>query len=208
MAESINGRRRWLLLGGIAALLAVAVFFATQRGGASASATFASYPALNSDAPVGLQFVATLPDHPSEGGAPAYPAAGLGPKWPVPSTIRKIPVSVPGVSLWIARTAEGGICSISYLAGDPGLGTSCTKSEEGLASGAGGSLTTASGDATLYAGVAPDGVSSVQEKMPDGSTVSIPVTDNGYVYVYHPPAGSPVASAAKARHLHVRKGHR
>jgi hypothetical protein len=208
MAESIHGRRRLPLLVGIAALLSVAVFFATQRGGASASATFASYPALSSDAPVGLQFVATLPDHPTESGTPVYPAAGLGPKWPEPSTIRKIPVSVPGVSLWIARTAEGGICAISSLAGSLGRGTSCTKSEEGLASGAGGSLSTASGGATLYAGVAPDGVSSVQEKMPDGSTVSIPVSDNGYAYVYHQPAGLPVASASKVRHLHSRKGHR
>lgn len=208
MAESLQRRRRPLLLLAGVVLLAAVVCFATQRGGnASASTTFASYPALASDAPVELPLISAYHDQqPSEAVGPGYPAVAPGPKWPTPSAIRKIPVSVPGVSLWIAKTAEGGVCAMSYLAGNAGMGVSCTKSEGGLANGAGGELTTASG-AILYAGVVPSGVSSVNEKLPDGSTVTIPVTDNGWAYLYKP-AGSPVASAAKKHHSHARKGRR
>lgn len=209
MVESIQTRRRLLFLAGVV-LLATVVFLATQRGGnASASTSLASYPALASDAPSELPLISTYHDRqPGEAFHPGYPAVAPAPNLPVPSSIRKIPVSVPGVSLWIATTAEGGICKLAYLAGNPGMGVSCTSGGAGLASGVAGELTTPSGE-ILYAGVVPDGVSSVTETLPDGSSVTIPVTDNGWAYVYKP-EGSPVASAAKKRHskTHARKGHR
>lgn len=202
MAEPIRRRRRSsLLLAGLALLAAVA-FFAAHRTGASASTTLASYPALTSGAPAGVRFLTAYHDAtPGEATGPAYPAVAPAPNWPVSSSIRKVSVSVPGVSVWIAKSAEGGVCVLKYVEGNIGMGAVCGKPEaEQLAKGVSSATPMPSG-AVVYAGVVPNGVSTVQETMPDGSVVKVPVTGNAWAHEYTP------ASATAARRHHARKGH-
>jgi hypothetical protein len=172
-------------------------------GGAPATATPAtggvSYTALASSEPTGLPLVEShSPASPSAPSGPTWPAQppheAVG-RWPVTSSIRRLSLSVPGLSAWIARSGEGGICVLLYdgvpVEGASAVDMGCS-SPEGFARGASVEVSEIPGmpGKVIAAGVVPDGVTSVTTTMADGSTVTSPVKGNAWARVGEEPAAS------------------
>ncbi|HEX4437095.1 MAG TPA: hypothetical protein VH061_09900 [Solirubrobacteraceae bacterium] len=166
---------------------------------ASSAASGVSYTALSSSEPTGLPLVEShQPASSSNQSGPTWPAqppqeaAG---RWPVTSTIRRLSLSVPGLSAWIARSGAGGICVLLYD-GVPAGGVSAVdmgcSSPEGLARGASVEVSEIPGlpGKTIAAGVVPDGVTAVTTTMADGSTETAPVKGNAWARVGDQPAAA------------------
>lgn len=186
--------RRLLTCGGPAlAVAGVAVSLLAGTGPAGAavatSAPGAAYSALDSTAPAaGLRIV------PGPGPAASVPAgepqlpvaapAGAGP-WPVAATVRSLALDVPGLSAWIARSSEGGICVLLYdgvdVRGIAALYVGCAAAGE-IGSGTQVEVAEIPGipGTVIAAGVVPDGVSSVSQTMEDGTTVTSVVQDDAW----------------------------
>jgi hypothetical protein len=130
-----------------------------------------SYPTSTSAAPTGPAFLAT-------------PPAGADPEgWPIVSTIRKLPIDLPGTSAWIAQSVAGGICILDARStpvhGHYPIGLSCSepgKSDDGT------TLETelSGSNEVAILGVVPSGVASVNVTLSDGSTKSVPVNDDSW----------------------------
>jgi hypothetical protein len=171
--------------------------------GAPATATQAasgvSYTALASSEPTGLPLVEThqpaSSSSPSGPTWPAQPPQEAAGRWPVTSSIRRLSLSVPGLSAWIARSGEGGICVLLYdgvpVEGAGAVDMGCS-TPEGLARGASVEVSEIPGmpGKVIAAGVVPDGVTSVSATMADGSTETTPVSGNAWARVSDEPAAA------------------
>jgi hypothetical protein len=173
----------------IAAMLAIVLLSNGSEATAKASAplppSYAAYPALNSTEPSGLT-VAT-PGSPAALAAkgpvfPANPPGGMASHGPLLASIRRLPISLPNVSAWIAKSADGGICVLASrhepVKGTYPLGISCgpaALSESGVTS-----EMEADGRKTVTVGAVPDNVSSVQVAFTDGSKETVPVSGNAW----------------------------
>jgi hypothetical protein len=110
------------------------------------------------------------------------PSEGSGYR-PVAESIRKLPSDSPNVSAWIAESARGGICVLvsrrQAVKGSYPLGSSCTATVS-PSEGSYSELSAEGSSGVAVAGVAPEGVSSVQVTLSDGKTETIPVVDDAW----------------------------
>lgn len=181
------------------AAAAVAVGLLAQGGGDAAAGTAPepTFAALSGTGPTGLRIGPAEPAGTTGGAAaepsfPATPPEGAD-NWPVATTIRKVQAGASGISEWIARSSQGGICVLLYdgtaVKGVAAVYSGCSGSN-GDARGAGIEVSQIPGMAgeTIAAGVVPDGVTSVSEPLADGSTATSTVTDNAWARVADSPA--------------------
>ncbi len=140
---------------------------------------------------------------------PAQPPAGSS-GWPVASTIRRLSLTAPGLSAWIARSSEGGICVLLYdgqpVHGVAALDIGCS-TPEGLTRGAEVEVSEIPGlpGETIAAGVVPDGVSSVSQTMADGSTARSTVSGNAWARISAVPAAPGEQPNRDDRRMRMRK---
>ena len=162
---------------------------ATARASAPSPTSYAPYPALRSTEPTGLPLVT----HSNSPGGPANTVQATGPtfpasappdvmgEWPEAASIRKVPVSVPVISAWIAKGLGGGVCVLSSqhkpIKGVYGVAVSCNP-----ATSAGATVESEVPDGTGVAvvGVVPAGVASVEVVLTNGTTKTISVADNAW----------------------------
>jgi hypothetical protein len=196
-------RPRVALLVGLIAIAAIALFLLTDGKTGTAAATTSSpnaaYQALSSDEPSGLPLVVSHHLHASDDPVgPTWPVEapeGAGVDWPLASSIRKVSPGVEGVSVWIAKSIAGGICVLLYdgqpVNGVSAVAAGCSTSEH-VDSGATIELSDVPGQSgrVYAAGVVPNGVTSVQSSMADGSTYTASVNDNAWARVTDVPAES------------------
>jgi hypothetical protein len=170
-------------------------------GGSSARASIASapsYSALESTAASGLPVAEPTDRHrPGDPVGPSFPAqppdGATG--WPVAGSIRRLSLSEPGLSAWIARGADGGVCVLLYdgrpVDGVSAIDMACSP-PEGLSRGASVEVAEIPGmtGKTVAAGVVPDGVTSVREVMADGSTATSAVHGNAWARIADEPAAA------------------
>jgi hypothetical protein len=166
---------------------------------ASTGSPYAAYQALGSSEPSGLPLVTSHHLHTSsDPTGPTWPIEapeGAGTEWPLASSIRRVSPGVQGVSVWIAKSLAGGVCVLLYD-GTPVNGLSAVyagcSSAEHVESGASVEVSEIPGQpGKVYAaGVVPNGVTSVQSKMADGSTYTAAVSDNAWARVTSVPAES------------------
>ncbi len=187
--------RRRLLFGAgppvVVSALAVALL---AGGGGSAGATPAAtarYSAFESRQPTGLALVDAR-SAPAPSGSPQpslveSPPAGAE-EWPVASSVRRLSLQQDGMSAWIARSSQGGVCVLLYdgvpVQGVAAVYVSCA-GPESLDRGASMEVSDIPGmpGRVIAAGVVPDGVGSVSERMADGSTVTSRVSGNVWARV-------------------------
>lgn len=170
--------------------LALVALAATQLGeGAPAAATSQPaprYSALAGSEPTGLTFVDPhATGSPAGASGPTWPASppeDTGGSWPVTSSIRRVTLSVPGISAWIARSAAGGVCVLVYdgRAAD-GVGVTCS-TPEGVGAGASLEITELPEQPgrVIEAGVVPDGVTAVRATLADGTSTTMAVSGNAW----------------------------
>jgi hypothetical protein len=190
----------------IAALLlaGAAVVVLITRSGAPARARppaiSSTYRALTSTAPTGLPLVSSRAraNELSRTG-PIFSAAaptGEGGSRVLPRTIRKLHIPLATHSAWIAESSEGGVCvlvsSHTPIEGHYPLGSSCGTAAN-LTEGAVGELTADGSRTVTIVGVEPNGVTSVAVKLSDGTTETLPVSDNAWATE----ADSPVQSVSR-----------
>ena len=183
----------------IAAL--VWVLLIDGRAGTAAASTgspYSAYQALGSTEPSGLPLVTSHHPHTSsDPTGPTWPieAPDGGTEWPVASSIRRVSPGVQGISVWIAKSIAGGICVLLYdgtpVNGVSAVAAGCSDAEH-VESGASVEVSEIPGQpGKVYAaGVVPNGVTSVQSKMADGSTYTAQVSDNSWARVTNEPAES------------------
>jgi hypothetical protein len=103
----------------------------------------------------------------------------------VTSSIRRLKLTVPGLSAWIARSAAGGVCVLLYdgqpVEGVDAVDAACS-TPEGLTGGASLEVSQIPGmpGRVIEAGVVPDGVSAVSTALADGTTATSPVGGNAW----------------------------
>lgn len=196
-------RPRVAFVVGLLVTAAITLFLLTFGKSGTAAATTSSpdaaYQALSSDEPSGLPLVASHHLHTaSDPVGPTWPIEapeGAGVDWPLASSIRKVSPGVQGVSVWIAKSIAGGICVLLYdgvpVDGVSAVAAGCSTSER-VDNGATIELSEVPGQPgrVFAAGVVPNGVTSVQSRMADGSTYTAPVTDNAWARVTDVPAES------------------
>lgn len=189
-------KRRSIFAAGLCAAATAALLLAghgANSGANAASAAAASYAALDSQEASGLTLVSSHSAAPAAGeGAgtphPSWPAQapeGAGQHWPDATTIRRLTLSVPGLTAWIAASLEGGICVLLY-AGEPPDGNAAVYSscsaEGRLDRGASLDVSGIPGKpgVTIDAGVVPDGVTAVTATLADGGSETLQVQDNAW----------------------------
>ncbi len=182
---------RGFLLGGLVGLAAVVVFVllvSDSETTAKASAPPpATYAALASNEPSGLPVaVIGSPTAVALGAkGPVFPAQqpdGSAGRGPLADTIRKLTVSAPDVSAWIAKSAEGGICVLAsrhqpVIRGAYGLAISCATAEP-MDSGTMLELQNPNNATNIVVGVVPDDVSAVEVTFGDGRSETVPAAGN------------------------------
>jgi hypothetical protein len=169
-----------------------------QAGAGVSAAAGVGYTALESNAPSGLPLVsshhAASPTDPSGPTFPAQPPEGST-GWPIASSIRRLSLSTPGLQGWIARSSEAGVCVLLYdgapVEGVSALDVGCS-APGGDARGASIEVFGMPGRTgeVIAAGVVPDGVTAVSERMADGSTVTSKVSGNAWSRVSDQPAAA------------------
>jgi hypothetical protein len=185
-------RHRRVLVAGllaIAAILAIILLLngsgTTARASAPMLPSYAAYTALSSTESPGLT-VAT-PGSPAALAAkgpvfPANPPGGMASHGPLVASIRRLPIALPTVSAWIAKSADGGICVLvsrhESVNGTYPLGISCEPAPLSE-SGATSEIET-DGRKTVTVGAVPDGVSSVRVAFTDGSSETVRVSRNAW----------------------------
>jgi hypothetical protein len=103
----------------------------------------------------------------------------------VTSSIRRVQLSVPGLSAWIARSAVGGVCVLldggQAVEGMSAIYLGCS-TPEGFGAGASIEVSDLAGlpGRVIEAGVVPDGVTAVRMTLADGSTATATVSDNAW----------------------------
>jgi hypothetical protein len=184
--------RRRAMIGGALALMAIVSFALLNGSGGTANAnapsspSYAAYPALNSTEPTGLPLVTPNSQSAADLGGPAFPAgspAGPGGNGPIAESIRKLPITSPSFSTWIAKSGDGGICVLAArhqaIKGAYPIGVSCGPASL-LESGATIELHAADSGIVTIAGVVPDKVTSVQVTLTNGTTKTVTVADDAW----------------------------
>jgi hypothetical protein len=102
----------------------------------------------------------------------------------VVDSIRKLPISLPDVSAWIAKSAEGGICVLAsrrqpVVQGEYGVGTSCVPAAL-LDSGTVLELRPDGSNVGTIIGVVPDNVSAVRVTLSNGTSDTVPAGGNAW----------------------------
>jgi hypothetical protein len=185
-------------------LAAAAATTALLLGGAGAAATASagspatSYAALSGTEPTELPLVDSVPGpgepHPSGPTWPAQTPEGAT-NWPIAASIRKIPLSTPGLSGWIASSTAGGVCVLLYdgapVKGIAAVNFGCSTAAQ-VDRGATVEVSEIPGQPgkVISAGVVPDGVTSVSSTMADGSTDTVGVQGNAWSRVTDQPAAA------------------
>jgi hypothetical protein len=187
-------RRNLALLCGVLGAATVALVILLTSAGSSAKAStaspYAAYPALNSTESSGLPLVTShQPYRPGESTGPTFPAEApegaltAGGRWPISSSIRRVTVGAPGVSVWIAKSFGGGVCVLVWdgISEGGAVDFSCSTSED-LDRGASVQVRgiPSMPGKELSAGVVPDSTTSVTTQAPNGSTEAMPITDNAW----------------------------
>lgn len=183
-------RRNALVLGLAAIAVPVSILLLSASGSsATLSSSYAAYPALNSAEPPGLEFVSS---HESQGrgSRPTWPLQapeGTQGGWPMAESIRPLPNESPNATEWIAKSLGGGVCVLLWAhqpsGATPSIGYSCSEeSEEGLRRGATTEVSEIPGEPGRVdvAGVVPSTVSAVTVTLADGSSKTVPVSDDGW----------------------------
>lgn len=185
-------RRRFYLACSLLTLAAISSFVLLSGSGATAKASASSLPsysALDSTEPTELSLVTPGSPEAVALGAkgptfPASPTAGLASHGPVVDSIRKLPIGLPDVSAWIAKSAEGGICVLAsrhqpVAKGAYGVGMSCVPAAL-LESGTVLELQSDGSDVGTIVGVVPDNVSAVQVTLSNGASETVPAAGNAW----------------------------
>jgi hypothetical protein len=189
-----------LLRGGpllAAAGLTAALLVGSGGNAAAGTAPAPQFAALASTVPSGLPLVD--PHAPRSAGEtgptfPVQPPEGAS-DWPVADSIRRLTLEEPGLQAWIARSSAGGICVLLYdgvpVEGVAALDVGCS-APEGGSHGAAVEVSDIPGipGKVIAAGVVPDGVTAVSEKLADGSTASSAVSGNAWARVAEQPAAA------------------
>jgi hypothetical protein len=162
---------------------------ATAKANGTAPAAYADYSALSateaSDLPLVTIGSPTATQLAAKGPVfPADPTANLASHGPVPSSIKKLTVSSPNVSAWIAESGDGGICVMAsrHHSTDKGsfaLGIGCVPAEL-VGTGAMVELQSTQNAGNIVVGAVPDGVSSVEVELNDGNNEAVPVTGDAW----------------------------
>jgi hypothetical protein len=192
-------RRRHLLV--LTPLPVVAIVAAALSGGgarATSGEPSTSYAALASTQPSGLPLVSTHHlRQPGDPVGPTWPATAPADAhaWPIADTIRRLALQVAGLSAWIARSSDGGVCVMLYdglpVDGYSAVDVGCSPAGR-LDRGASVEVLEIPGrpGEVIAAGVVPDGVTAVSTAMADGSTVTVPVSGNAWARVTSVPAAA------------------
>jgi hypothetical protein len=171
-----------------AALLALTLGGGGARASADPGTSVASYAALAGDEPSGLPIVALhrkwTPGSPA---GPTWPAAApAGARaWPIASSIRRLTLSTPALSAWIARDSAGGVCILLYdgapVHGIAAVYMGCSPEGE-TGRGASVEVSEIPGRAgeVIAAGVVPDGVTDVSTPLVDGEVAYSRVDGNAW----------------------------
>jgi hypothetical protein len=157
-------------LGLTAAAAFVSVVVLTQ---ANAQDPYAAYPVLSNSGPSGITTVSEGQEQAVQG-----PVWGVGVGGVDIASAREAKVSVPGLRVWAAKRASGGICVLALKAGRKGPASSCAPSSKLLRGATIEFL--GSSQETILAGVAPSDVSSVSVQLTNGSTQTESVSDDAY----------------------------
>jgi hypothetical protein len=174
-----------------AAIAAPITIVLLSASGSTATTTseYAAYPALKGTGPTDLTLVASH-DSKREGDRPTWPIQapeGAQSGWPTAESIRKLQVASPGITAWIAKSLGGGVCVLLWAhqpAGEvPSIGYSCSgESEEELQQGATAQVSEIPGEPgkVYVAGVLPSTASAVSVTLADGTSETVPVSDNAW----------------------------
>ncbi|MDO8186298.1 hypothetical protein Q5424_14380 [Conexibacter sp. JD483] len=95
----------------------------------------------------------------------------------------------PDTTVWVVPNQDGSQCLLVYQATDQSLGYNCAYPSDAVSARMVMTVSRTGQDAEIY-GVVPDGVDSVTVELADGSTVDLPVTDNGYMAQFDQPTAS------------------
>lgn len=186
-------RRRIVVAGATMAVIAVACFFVLRdAGGGTAKATtpspYAAYSVLSSSEPSGLPIVTPAPPGvvapvPSGPRFRATPPPHFVGDWPEAASIRKLPITASSLLAWVAKGIDGGLCVLSVhkqpIRGLYPVGITCTPASN-LGVGVYGQSQTATSNNRVAVGVVPDGVSSVELSLSNGTARKVGVTSNAW----------------------------
>ena len=187
-----RGKRRRQVI--VLAVPLGAALLALMLGGGGAGATAAagistgSYAALAGDEPSGLPLVAShtkrTPGSPSGPTWPAVAPAGAR-NWPIGASIRRLHLSTPGLSAWIARDSNGGVCILLYDGADVSgvaavYGGCSPQGQTGRGASVEVSEIPGRPGEVIAAGVVPDGVTEVSTRLASGQTAYSQVSGNAW----------------------------
>lgn len=187
-------RRRRSMAALTLAAVAVCASVALYRSGTAAHGTpsseYAGYPALQNNAPVELEFVASHSAR-RQTNRPTWSLQapeGAQSSWPLSESIRKLDIqSSPNMTAWIAKSLGGGVCVLLWVhqpAGDiPSIGASCSgETAEEIARGATTEFSEMPGEPgkVFVAGVVPSTVAAVKVTLADGSAETATVAENAW----------------------------
>jgi hypothetical protein len=110
--------------------------------------------------------------------APSSARPGEG-NTPITASFTRVAVGNPNLTVYAAKSSEGGVCVFVERNGARGSGGSCADASL-FASGAKAEVQEEGGD-RIVAGVVPDGVSSVKVGFGSGTSQTVAVVDNGWV---------------------------
>ena len=189
-----SGIGRWRarrLLAAVALLLAATLGYLIaakpdSRAAASGAPDASSlYPALANSRPRELTLSGAAPTAgETQQRQPVWYTAGGGEDRPLAGTIRLLPATDPELSSWIAQSPAGGVCVLLAPARGVGgtrpIGATCTPGTDQLQVGTYITYEYPEGGTYAIAGVAPAGVDAVQLTFPDGSTRTVPVSEDGW----------------------------
>jgi hypothetical protein len=178
-----------LTLAAIAACAALALYRSGSAAHGTPSSEYAAYPALQSNAPVELEFVASH-SAARQTGRPAWPLQapeGARGSWPLSESIRKLDIQSPNMTAWIAKSLGGGVCVLLWVHQPPGdipsIGDSCSgETAEAVARGATTEFSEIPGEPgkVFVAGVVPSTVAAVKVTLADGSAKTAAVAGNAW----------------------------
>ncbi len=193
-ANPWSWNRRLVLVVAALALVAVGLIVliteSANRAQAGVPTLSSTYAALTNTEPTGLPRVSDAAranelstKGPVIGTATPPPASATDPSAPLPPTIRRLPIPLASASAWIAESNNGGVCLLvsphKPIKGHYPIGMSCGSSLT-VTEGTYGELNEAGSAASTIVGVEPNGVTSVTVKLSNGTTKTLPVSDNAW----------------------------
>lgn len=174
----------------VAVAVPISIMLLSASGSTATPASeYAAYPALQATGSTELELVSShgptqRADRPTW---PLQAPAGAQNGWPLAESIRKLDLSTPNMTAWIAKSLGGGICVLLWAhqpAGQtPSIGYSCSgESQEEIQRGASTRVSEIPGEPgrVYVAGVAPSTVGAVSVTLSNGSEQTVPVKGNAW----------------------------